>query len=113
MLREIPATVVVTNSAPYFVIGLTNAHIFDVPVTHLLQETPFVILVGGPTHVKDIWCFLPSDHVFHERFPTVVVESTRKIFSQRRVSLKHLNFESLGAGLFRQKICSYTVRDKK
>ena len=102
MLREIPATVVVTNSAPYFVIGLTNAHIFDVPVTHLLQETPFVFLVGGPTHVKDIWRFLSSDHVFHKGLSTVVVESTRKIFSQRRVSLKHLHFKTLGAGLFRQ-----------
>lgn len=83
-----------------------NAKILDIPVSHLLVESPLVYLVGGPAHVENVRLVLSTYHVFHKVFSAVVVESTRKIQAKLRVSLKHLHFQALGTGLFRQEICS-------
>ena len=77
----------------YFLDRFGYAFFADVPIAHLLKEFNLVDFVVGPTHMKDIWARLATDHVpHHGRHPAaVVVPPAWKVFF---ISVEDFNFES-------------------
>ena len=50
----------------------------QVPLAHLLEEFQFVVLIGGPTHMKDVCIYFTFHYLLHKIFSPMIMPTSWK-----------------------------------